>query len=202
MKRTISVYVLALAMGLTTSACTTETRVLSRSESAEYVTASLSDHDFENAAHDMLNDMLTNELSEKKSDGQPYVMMISNIKNDTMQRINTEDLTDYIKKELRRSGRVKTTDAFGDKASKNIAASRELANNAIVDKSTVKKNNTVKAYDLELTGRISQRNSIVKKDKMIEYVFSLNLIDMNDGTELWSDKKVITKITDKKTETW
>ena len=202
MKKTISTFALAIVMGLTTSACTTETKVISRAESSEYITASLSDHDFENAAHDMLTDMLTNELSAPKSDGQPYVMMISDIKNDTMQRINTEDLTDYMKKELRRSGRVKTTDAFGDKASKYVAQSRELSNNAMVDKSTVKKNNTVKAYDLELTGRISQRNTMVKKDKMIEYVFALTLIDMNDGTELWSDKKVITKITDKKTETW
>jgi PBP1b-binding outer membrane lipoprotein LpoB len=72
----------------------------------------------------------------------------------------------------------------------------------LVDKSTVKKNNTVKAFDLTLEGRIAQKNSNVGNKKMIEYIFSLNLIDMGDGTELWSDKKVITKITDKNTKTW
>ena len=71
-----------------------------------------------------------------------------------------------------------------------------------MDKSTVKKNNTVKAFDLTLEGRIAQKNSTVGNKKMIEYIFSLNLIDMGDGTELWSDKKVITKITDKNTKTW
>jgi len=176
----------------------TGTQVISRAESSEYVTATLSDNDFESAAKEMLEDMLTYELSGNKT----YVMMISDIKNETMQHINTADLTDYIKKELRRSGKVKTTDAFGANRSGNIAAARELSQSALVDKSTVKKNGTVKAFDLTLEGRIAQKNSVVGKKKMIEYIFSLNLIDMNDGTELWSDKKVITKITDKNTQTW
>ena len=184
------------------SACTTQTKVISRAESAEYVTATLSDNDFENAAKEMIDDMLMYELATPKSNGQPYVMMISDIKNDTMQRINTADLTDYIKKELRRSGKVKTTNAFGDNKSENIALSRQLKDSSLVDKSTVKKNNTVKAFDLTLEGRIAQKNSNVGNKKMIEYIFSLNLIDMGDGTELWSDKKVITKITDKNTKTW
>ena len=80
--------------------------------------------------------------------------------------------------------------------------SRQLSDSSLVDKSTVKKNNTVKAFDLTLEGRIAQRNSTVGKNKKIEYIFSLNLIDMADGTELWSDKKVITKLTDKNTQTW
>lgn len=202
MTKQISTYVLCALLGLSTTACTTQTRVVSRAESQELVTATLSDNDFESAAKEMLDDMLANELSEPKVGGKPYVMMISDIKNDTMQRINTADLTDYIKKELRRSGRVKTTDAFGENRSKNIALSRQLGESALVDKSTVKKNNTVKAFDLTLEGRIAQKNSIVGKDKMIEYVFSLNLVDMSDGTELWSDKKVITKLTDKSTQTW
>lgn len=202
MTKKISTYVLCALIGLTTTACTTETKVISRAESSEMVSATLSDTDFESAAKEMLDDMLTNELSEAKSDGKPYVMMISNIKNDTMQRIDTADLTDYIKKELRRSGRVKTTDAFGENGSKNVEMARQLKDSAMVDKSTVKKNNTVKAFDLTLEGRIAQRNSTVGDNKKIEYIFSLNLIDMNDGTELWSDKKVITKLTDKNTQTW
>lgn len=198
----ISILTLSAVLMMSLSACTTQTKVISRAESAEYVTATLSDNDFENAAKEMIDDMLMYELATPKSNGQPYVMMISDIKNDTMQRINTADLTDYIKKELRRSGKVKTTNAFGDNKSENIALSRQLKDSSLVDKSTVKKNNTVKAFDLTLEGRIAQKNSNVGNKKMIEYIFSLNLIDMGDGTELWSDKKVITKLTDKNTKTW
>ncbi len=198
----ISTIALGTVFVVTLSACTTQTKVISRAESAEYVTATLSDNDFENAAKEMIDDMLMYELATPKSNGQPYVMMISDIKNDTMQRINTADLTDYIKKELRRSGKVRTTNAFGDHKNENIALSRQLKDSSLVDKSTVKKNNTVKAFDLTLEGRIAQKNSNVGNKKMIEYIFSLNLIDMGDGTELWSDKKVITKLTDKNTKTW
>ncbi len=202
MKHNFALYMMCAIVALTTTACSTGTQVISRDESSEYVTATLSDNDFEFAAKEMLDDMLAYELSSPKPNGQPYVMMISDIKNDTMQRINTDDLTDYIKKELRRSGTVKTTSAFGADRSENIALSRELAGSSLVDQSTVQKNNTVKAFDLTLEGRISQKNSTVGNKKMIEYIFSLNLIDMRDGTELWSDKKVITKLTDKDTQTW
>lgn len=202
MKHHFALYMMCAIVALTTTACSTGTQVISRDESSEYVTATLSDNDFEFAAKEMLDDMLAYELSSPKPNGQPYVMMISDIKNDTMQRINTDDLTDYIKKELRRSGTVKTTSAFGADRSENIALSRELAGSSLVDQSTVQKNNTVKAFDLTLEGRISQKNSTVGNKKMIEYIFSLNLIDMRDGTELWSDKKVITKLTDKDTQTW
>ena len=202
MKHNFALYMMCAIVALTTTACSTGTQVISRDESSEYVTATLSDNDFEFAAKEMLDDMLAYELSSPKPNGQPYVMMISDIKNDTMQRINTDDLTDYIKKELRRSGTVKTTSAFGADRSENIALSRELVGSSLVDQSTVQKNNTVKAFDLTLEGRISQKNSTVGNKKMIEYIFSLNLIDMRDGTELWSDKKVITKLTDKDTQTW
>lgn len=202
MTHNFALYMMCAIVALTTTACSTGTQVISRDESSEYVTATLSDNDFEFAAKEMLDDMLAYELSSPKPNGQPYVMMISDIKNDTMQRINTDDLTDYIKKELRRSGTVKTTSAFGADRSENIALSRELAGSSLVDQSTVQKNNTVKAFDLTLEGRISQKNSTVGNKKMIEYIFSLNLIDMRDGTELWSDKKVITKLTDKDTQTW
>ena len=202
MTKKISTFILCMALAFATTACTTQTKVISSAESSEYVTATLSEDDFQSAAKEMLDDMLSNELSSPRANGQPYVMLISDIQNDTMQRINTADLTDYIKKELRRSGRVKTTDAFGENRSKNVALSRQLSDSSLVDKSTVKKNNTVKAFDLTLEGRIAQRNSTVGKNKKIEYIFSLNLIDMADGTELWSDKKVITKLTDKNTQTW
>ncbi|MEE1111390.1 MAG: penicillin-binding protein activator LpoB, partial [Alphaproteobacteria bacterium] len=85
----ISILTLSAVLMMSLSACTTQTKVISRAESSEYVTATLSDNDFENAAKEMIDDMLMYELATPKSNGQPYVMMISDIKNDTMQRINT-----------------------------------------------------------------------------------------------------------------
>jgi uncharacterized protein (TIGR02722 family) len=186
----------ALLSVLCVCGCTAKTEVLSKAESAEIVTAQLSDTDFESAAKSMLDDMLTEELAGNKK----YLMEVAEIKNDTMQRINTADLTDYIRRELRRSGKVTLTN-LNENAS--IAASRKLNDSAIMNKSTTMKNGTVSAANTSLFGRISQRDLRVDGGKKkIEYIFSLSLTDLRDGTEIWSDKEVITKITDKKTKTW
>ena len=192
MKKTSFLIIAAL---IAVGGCRTQTQVLSRAESAELISAQLSDNDFESAAKIMLDDMLTHELSGNKK----YLMEIAEIKNDTMQRINTADLTDYMRRELRRSGKVTLTN-LGENAS--IVSSRDLNNSAIMDKSTTMKNASVKAADVSLFGRISQRDFIVNGKKKIEYVFSLSLTDLNSGTEIWSNKEVITKLTDKKTKTW
>lgn len=187
--------ILIIAALITVGGCTTKTEVISKAESAELVSAGLSDTDFESAAKTMLDDMLANELSGNKK----YLMEIAEIKNDTMQRINTADLTDYMRREMRRSGKVTLTN-WGENAS--ISASRDLNNSAIMDKSTTMKNGRVKAADVSLFGRISQRDFIIDGKKKIEYVFSLSLTDLNNGIEIWSDKEIITKLTDKDTKTW
>ena len=148
MKKTSFLIIAAL---IAVGGCTTQTQVLSRAESAELISAQLSDNDFESAAKIMLDDMLTHELSGNKK----YLMEIAEIKNDTMQRINTADLTDYMRRELRRSGKVTLTN-LGENAS--IVSSRDLNNSAIMNKSTTMKNATVKAADVSLFGRISQRD--------------------------------------------
>jgi uncharacterized protein (TIGR02722 family) len=175
--------------------CSGETRVLTDSESADWVTAEISDQDFKNASDAMLKDVLDNELSGNKT----YIMEVGLVKNDTMQKINTAELTDYMRKTLRRSGKVQLTN-LTENAS--ISTSRELADKAMMDKSTTMKNGTVVAPNTSLFGRISERQFIVDGKKKIEYTFSLSITDLKTGLEIWSDKKVITKLTDKNKQTW
>ncbi|MBQ8294644.1 MAG: penicillin-binding protein activator LpoB [Alphaproteobacteria bacterium] len=197
------VFYLMIAIAFMGVGCSSSPKVLTDSESQEFVSATLSSNDFEVAAQSMLNDMLAHELASPKPNGQPYIMKVSEIVNDTQQRLNMRDLTMFITKEVRRSGNVKATNSFGSNRNSDVAASRELAESSLVDKSTVKKNNTVKAFDLSLTGRISQKNTNVdRRNKLIEYTFDLSLTDVSDGTELWSDYKIIKKLVDKDTQTW
>jgi len=191
MKKTLMILVALIAVG----GCSSKTENISRAESQEMVTAQLSSHDFENAAKLMLDDMLRHELSGNKH----ITMEVAEVRNDTMQRINTADLTDYMRRELRRSGKVTLTN-LTENAS--VAASRDLANNAIMDKSTVMQKGTVTAADASLFGRISQKEFIVNGKKMIEYTFSLQLTNLRNGTEIWSNKEIITKLTNKNTRTW
>jgi uncharacterized protein (TIGR02722 family) len=172
-----------------------DTRVIDDKESANWVTAELSDHDFQRAAKLMLDDAMKNELKGDRK----FVMEVAEVKNDTMQKINTAELTDYMRKELRRGGRVQLTNT-GENAS--VAGSRELANNAMMNKSTTMKNGTVVAADSSLFGRVSQRDFIVNGKKKIEYTFSLSITDLKTGLEIWSSKEVITKLTSKDKKTW
>lgn len=172
-----------------------ETRVLTDEQSANWVAAELTDTDFQVAAKKMLDDVLANELSGSRN----YIMEVAVVKNDTMQKINTAELTDYIRKELRRSGRVQMTN-LTENAS--IATSRDLANNDLMNKSTTMQKGKVIAADSSLFGRISQREFIVDGKKKIEYTFSLAITDLNTGLEIWSSKEVITKLTDKDKKTW
>ena len=191
MKKTLMIFAALIAVG----ACSQKTENLSRAESAEMITVQLSSHDFERMAKAMLDDMLMNELAGKKN----IIMEVAEVRNDTMQRINTADLTDYMRRELRRSGKVTLTN-LSENAS--VAASRDLANNPIMDKSTTMQKGTVTAADASLFGRISQRDFVVNGRKMIEYTFSLNLTNLRNGTEIWSNKEVISRLTDKNARTW
>lgn len=201
MKNKILILAIVAAMGL--GGCASKTQVISKAESAEMVSASLSDNDFESAAKSMLESMLSSKkIGAKKSH---YVMLLDEVQNDTMQRINTAELTDYIEEELTNNTDLITpTRAFGGGRNNNIAAARSLSDSELVKQSTVKKKNQVDAYDLILEGRITQKNTAVEgtSNKKIDYIFSLRLIDANDGLLIWSKKETITKLTDKKTQTW
>ena len=197
------IFIFACSISTLLCGCATETRVLSDAESQEIVSASLSDNDFEAAAQDMVNDLLSRPILAGKNNGKPYYIYFYGIKNETAQRINTKDLSSYIENELLNSGKVEPTRAFGEDCDTSIAMSRELANSPLVDKTTVKPNGTVKAYDYSLTGRIQQRNVMVDGGKkLIEYKFDMELNNTTTGTKVWGRVKNIKKITDKHTQTW
>ena len=185
------------------SGCATKTRMISDAESQEIVTASLSDNDFEAAAQDMVNDLLSRPVMATKKDGKPYYVYFYGIKNDTSQRLNVKDLSSYIENELINSGKVQPTRAFGSDRDESIAQARDLADSSLVDKSTVKKAGKVKAYDYSLTGRIQQKDSFIDGgQKLIEYKFDMELNNTETGTKVWGKVKNIKKLTDKDTITW
>lgn len=201
MKKNVFLYVGIAATLL--SGCATKTRVISDAESQEIVTANLSDNDFENAAQVMVDDLLSIPIMEAKSNGKPYYVYFHGIKNLTSQRLDVNDLSSYIENQLIKSGKVEPTRGFGEGRDESIAQARDLAESALVDKSTVKKYGTVKAYDYSLTGRIKQKDSFVDGgQKLIEYKFDLELNNAETGTKVWGKVKNIKKLTDEDTITW
>ena len=68
--------------------------------------------DFDQAASSMVQSIISSG-SLKKQDGSRYVMTTAKITNDTMQRIDTDQLMAKIEEELFNSGQVVMTSAVG-----------------------------------------------------------------------------------------
>src|SRR5690554_4019226 len=159
--------------------------------------------DFEKAATDAVEDMLASG-AVNKPDGGRYIMVVSRITNDTMQRIDTDQLTKKIRVSLLRSGKVVTTTAVGLDGAEdemNIKA-RELRNSDEFDQSGGQQKGTLQAPDLSLSGKIIQRNHKVGKEQQVEYYIQLSLTDLKSGLALWENETPIIKRGPNKSVSW
>lgn len=160
--------------------------------------------DFEKAAYEAVNSMLQSGAVDKK-DGGRYVLAISRIVNDTMQRIDTDQLIKKIRVELLRSGKVVVTTTVGaDGAEDKLALqSRELRKSDEFNQNTVAQKGQMIAPELSLSGKIIQRN--VSMDgglQQVEYYFQLTLTDINTGLAFWEGETVIGKRGSNRSAAW
>lgn len=188
---------------LLTACAPTVEMVDTNNDKAEAVTG-LDYRDFERAASDAVQSMLASSAVDNPKGGR-YVLTISKIKNDTMQRIDTDQLVKKIRVELMNSGKVAITTAISVNGAEDSATAelRELRGNAMIKQSTVKKDGQVIAPDLSLSGKIIQKNVSMSRGKtQIEYYFELTLTDLSSGLSLWEKELPIVKRSNQNTATW
>ena len=160
--------------------------------------------DFDRAASEMIQSLLSSG-SLKKDDGSRYVVATGVVTNDTMQRIDSDQLMAKIEEELLNSGQVVMTSAIGGKGApdKMIYDSRDLRNSEEFDQSTVAAKNTLLAPELSISGKIFQRNIRYDNDKQqIEYYFQLKVSDVKSGLRFWQKETVIGKRGSNKSVAW
>lgn len=176
------------------SACATPTRYIDPAADDGEVTMTMDYRDFERAADAALQDLLSSGAVDNPG-GDRYVMAVSRIVNDTMQRIDTDQLVKKIRVGLLRSGKVITTTAVGVDGAEDAMneTARELRNSEEFDQSGVQKKGTLKAPDLSLSGKIIQRNHKVKDEQQVEYYFQLSLTDLQNGLAIWENETPIIK---------
>jgi len=194
-----------LSILLAVSGCTQETRNIDmRNDDAKAVLA-LDYRDFDQAATEMVRSMIASG-SLKRNDGGRYVMASGRVINDTMQRINTDQLMAKIEEELLNSGQVVMTSAVGDSIDSTdqiIYGTRDLRDNEEFDQSSVAAKGTLLAPDLSISGKILQRNiSYDKKTQQVEYYFQLKVTDLKSGLRFWQKETVIGKRGSKKSVSW
>ncbi|MDC0661557.1 penicillin-binding protein activator LpoB [Marinobacter sp. SS21] len=176
------------------AACAAPTRYIDPAADDGPVTMTMDYRDFERAADAAIQDLLASGAVDRPG-GERYVMAVSRIVNDTMQRIDTDQLVKKIRVALLRSGKVITTTAVGLDGAEdemNLAA-RELRESAEFDQSTVQQKGTLQAPDLSLSGKIIQRNHKVDDEQQVEYYFQLSLTDLRRGLAIWENETPIIK---------
>lgn len=162
--------------------------------------------DFEKAASDAVQSLLASGAVSNPKGGR-YVMMVSRITNDTMQRIDTDQLVKKIRIDLLNSGKVVVTTAVGaggaeDQASFDVRGDGVRGNDEF-DQSRVQRKGTLQAPDLSLSGKIIQRNIRMGGGKQqIEYYFQLTMTELASGLAVWENELPIIKRASNASAAW
>jgi uncharacterized protein (TIGR02722 family) len=158
--------------------------------------------DFDQAASAMVQSMLGSGALKKK-DGGRYVVATGQIVNDTMQRIDTDQLMAKIEEELLNSGQVVMSSAVGSGTDQLIHETRELRDSEEFDPNTIAKRGTLIAPELTISGKIFQKNLRYSKNRQqVEYYFQLKVSDATSGLRLWQKETLIGKRGSNKSVVW
>lgn len=175
-----------------------------RSDRGEAVVG-LDYRDFEGAASAAVQGILSGRALDNPRGGR-YVVMISRVTNDTMQRIDTDQLIRKIRIEMLNSGKAVVTTAVGGSGPDDSASYQvrdELRNNREFDQRGVQREGTLQAPDLSLSGKILQRNlSMSGGRQQIEYYFMLTLTDLASGLAIWENEYPIVKRASNRSVAW
>jgi penicillin-binding protein activator len=175
--------------------CATKTANIDMHNDQGQAVMGLDYRDFQKAAGEAVSSMLQSGAVNKRGGGR-YILAISRVVNDTMQRIDVRQLIKKIRVQLLQSGKVVVTTAVGGSGPEDHMAmqARQLRASDEFNQKTVAKKGQMIAPDLSLSGRIIQR--VVKIDsstQQSEYYFQLTLTDINTGLAFWEGETVIGK---------
>ena len=196
--------VTALILAFLTTGCVTSTQNIDMSNDQGKAVMGLDYRDFQGAAGEAVQSMIMSGALQKQGGGR-YVLAISDIINDTMQRIDTDQLVKKIRVELLQSGKVVVTTAVSAKGAEDQMSfkARKLRASDEFNQKTVAKKGRMIAPDLSLSGKIIQRNVRVDSStQQVEYYFQLSLTHIETGLALWEGESVIGKRGSNKSVSW
>lgn len=197
----LAIAVATAVIGL--AGCSSTTEYIDASDTATNVVAALSYADFSKAATEMADEIVASKLMThpRADEGGRYIIYVNSIENDTMQRLDTDQLAKTLRVNLLQSGKFLVTTAFGeDDATKKM---RELKDSKMVKQSSVKGDNQVLAPDFSLSGKILQRNSTLDNgDTRIEYYFQMSMTNIENGLAYWEGERVVGKVSDGASVSW
>jgi len=130
------------------------------------------------------------QFGKIKDATNPPIVMVGTVRNRTSEHIDVKSLTDKIRTELIKSGKFR----FSDKTSRDeVAEEYEYQSGGLVDQKTAARKGKQVGVQYLITGDIGSNVQEVGKDKVIFYIVTLNLTDLESNLIEWSDNKEIRK---------
>jgi uncharacterized protein (TIGR02722 family) len=133
-------------------------------------------------------------------------MATGRIVNDTMQRIDTDQLMAKVEQELLNSGQVVMTSAAGSKTDQMIYDMRDVKDSDKADEfdsNTIAAKGTLIAPELSVSGKIFQRNIRYDNNRQqVEYYFQLQVTNLTNGLRFWQNETLIGKRGSNKSVAW
>lgn len=163
--------------------------------------------DFDQAATAMVESLVQSGRLSKPGGGV-YVVTTGRILNDTMQRIDTDQLMAKIEQEMMNSGQVVMTSAVGGKGATDtmIDQMRQIRDSAAAGEfagQTLPEAGQLIAPELSIAGKILQRNIRYDRNtEQVEYYFQLQLTNLSNGLRMWQEEKLIGKRGDRRNVSW
>ena len=147
--------------------------------------------DYANAADTMVNSLIDNLINQgqlkSSAPGEPALMAISKIVNNTSTQIDTDMLVKKIRIALNRTGRIQTTTTMGFGGPEDpLAADQQKAQEFFEDKKHAR------LPDYTLSGKIIEQKAKAGSIHQSAYVFQLSLTSRS-GIAVWEDEKTIVK---------
>lgn len=202
--RGLQTSILLLLIVALLAGCAQRTRIIDPETDDADTPLGLDYRDFERAAMEATNSMLSSSVINQPRD-EPYVMAVSRVNNDTMQRIDTDQLVKKIRIALLQSGKVVTTSAVSGEGSQDVLVDQVRENrqsDEFREDTKVGKGELI-SPDLSLSGKIFQRNLRQdSKTQQVEYYFQLTLTNLRNGLAVWEGETPIIKRGSNKAVAW
>lgn len=177
------------------TSCGTTARMIEIGSDEDLTTiSSIDPRDWQKAVADSISAMLESGAL-KRADGRKNVVMISRIRNYTLQHLDSRLLTAKMRQAILASGQAIVTSAIGNSSNIDLAVRRirDKEYDDLFDQSTVQKRGTVIAPDLSLSGSITQQTTVQGRTEESYFVFHLVLTDLKTGLALWENNVEIAK---------
>jgi len=181
-----------LATGLLLSGCAKEKTRYGDAKSVETVTNQFGSTDLQTIAESMTRSLLNSDIV---ANGSRPIVTVQEVKNKTSEYIDTRSITDSIRTELQKSGRVRF--AVDAAAMQQQVDEVRRQQSELYEKDKAAQIGKMVGAGYRIEGNIT---SIVKQNedvKDVYYKFNLQLWNVENGLMEWGDEKEIRKTTSK-----